>query len=140
MPNDTKIERLAKVPLFAHLSKRDLEAVAEMTDDLHIIAGRTLAREGDAAYVAYIVINGQAAISVDGEQVGTLGPGQMVGEMGLIDGGPRAATVTADTDMDVYVIEPGRFGTLLDRPGVAKALLQAAIKRLRNADQLLHRH
>jgi CRP-like cAMP-binding protein len=140
MPHDTKIQRLAAVPLFAQLTRRDLDHVAEMTDDLHVAAGRTIAREGEPAHVAYVIISGQAAISVDGERVGTLGPGEMVGEMGLIDGGPRAATVTAETDMDVYVIEPGRFGPLLDRPGIAKALLLATIKRLRQADQLLHRH
>ena len=140
MASDAKIKRLAAVPLFSRLSRKDLDAVAEATDDLHVAAGRTLAREGDAAYVAYVIVNGQAAISVDGERVGMVGPGEMVGEMGLIDGGPRAATVTADTDMDVYVIEPGRFSPLLDRPEICKALLQAAIKRLRQADQLLHRH
>jgi CRP/FNR family cyclic AMP-dependent transcriptional regulator len=140
MADDNKLTRLAEIPLFSKLSRKDLEIVAEMTDDLHISPGRVLAREGEAAYVAYIIISGQAAISVDGERVGTVGPGEMVGEMGLIDGGPRAATVTADGEMDVYVIEPGRFGPLLDRPGIAKALLQATIKRLRHADQLLHRH
>lgn len=140
MSNDTKIERLAAVPLFSRLSRKDLEAVAEMTDELEIKAGRQLAREGEPAYVAYVIISGQAAISVDGDRVGTVGPGEMVGEMGLIDGGPRAASVTADSDMEVYVIEPGRFGPLLDHPGIAKALLLASIKRLRQADQLLHHH
>jgi CRP-like cAMP-binding protein len=140
MADDTKIKRLAAVPLFSRLSRKDLDAVAEAMDDLHVAAGRVLAREGEAAYIAYVIVNGQAAISVDGERVGIVGPGEMVGEMGLIDGGPRAATVTADTDMDVYVIEPGRFGPLLDRPEISKALLQAAIRRLRQADQLLHRH
>ena len=140
MADDTKIKRLAAVPLFRRLSRRDLEAVAEMTDDLHIAAGRQLVREGDASYVAYVIVNGQAGVSVGGDRVGTVGPGEMVGEMGLIDGSPRTATVVSDTDMDVYVIEPGRFGPLLDRPEIAKALLLATVKRLREADQLLHRH
>jgi CRP-like cAMP-binding protein len=140
MADDVKLQRLAAQPLFSKLSRRELEQVAEMTDDLEIRTGRELAREGDPAYYAYVIVSGLAAIYVDGQKVGTVGPGEMVGEMGLIDGGPRAATVTADTDMAVYVIEPGRFGALLDHPGIAKALLLATIKRLRQADQLLHRH
>jgi CRP-like cAMP-binding protein len=65
----------------------------------------------------------------------------MVGEMGLIDGGVRAATVTADTDMDVYIIEPGRFRALLDEvPSLSRNLLVAMTRRLRKTDQLLHRH
>jgi CRP-like cAMP-binding protein len=91
--------------------------------------------------VAYVIVSGEAAVSVDGNTVGKIGPGEMVGEMGLIDGGLRAATVTADTDMDVYVIEPGRFRALLDDvPTLTKALLVSVTRRLRNADQLLHQH
>ena len=140
MADDTKLKRLAEIPLFSRLPRKDLELVAEMTDDLHVAPGRVLTREGDAAYVAYVIVSGQAAVSVGGERVSTLGPGEIVGEMGLIDSAPRTATITSDSEMDVYVIEPGRFGPLLDRPGIAKALLLATVKRLRQADELLHRH
>ena len=141
MSKDEKLERLSKVSLFSGLTRRQLEHVAEITDEVQVETGRVLARQGEPAHVAYVIVSGEAAISVDGQTVGNLGPNEMVGEMGLIDGGLRAATVTAASDMDVYVIEPGRFGTLLDEvPGLTKELLIAVTKRLRNADRLLHQH
>lgn len=141
MSKDAKIDRLAKVRLFSGLNHRQLEHLAEITDEVDVKAGRVLAREGEPAHVAYVIVSGQAAVTVDGQKVGLLGPGEMVGEMGLIDGGTRAATVTAETDMDVYVIEPGRFATLLDDvPSLTKALLVTITRRLRSADELLHHH
>jgi CRP-like cAMP-binding protein len=141
MSKDAKLDRLANVALFSGLSRRQLERVAEITDEVDVPAGRILARQGEPAHVAYVVVSGEAAVSVDGQEVGTIGADEMVGEMGLIDGGPRAATVTAKSDMDLYVIEPGRFGVLLDEvPGLTKELLIAVTRRLRNADRLLHQH
>ena len=141
MSKDLKIERLGQVALFKGLSRRELEQLAEIVDEVDVKAGRKLATEGEPAHVAYVIVSGTAAITVDGQQVGMVGPGEMVGEMGLIDGGVRAATVTAETDMDVYVIEPGRFRTLLDEvQSLSRNLLVAVTRRLRATDQLLHRH
>ena len=123
------------------LSRKDLEAVAEATDDLHVAAGRVLAREGDAAYVAYVIVTGQAAISV-GRRAGRHWsvPVRWWARWGSSTAAPERPRSQPTREMDVYVIEPGRFGPLLDRPEIAKALLLATIKRLRQADQLLHRH
>lgn len=141
MSRDAKLERLAKVRLFSGLNERQLEQIAEITDEVDVKAGRVIAREGEPAHVAYVIASGEATVTVDGQPVGKLGPGEMVGEMGLIDGGRRAATVTAETDMDVYVIEPQRFAALLDDvPALTKALLVSVTRRLRNADELLHHH
>ncbi|MEA3216532.1 MAG: hypothetical protein QOJ19_2688 [Acidimicrobiia bacterium] len=141
MSRDAKLERLAKVRLFSGLNDRDLGHIAEITDEVDVKAGRVLAREGEPAHVAYVIVSGEADVSVDGNSIGKIGAGEMVGEMGLIDGGPRAATVKAATDMDVYVIEPGRFRVLLDDvPSLTKALLVSVTRRLRSADQLLHQH
>ena len=141
MSKDVKVERLGQVPLFSDLSRRELEQLAEIVDEVDVKAGRKLAGEGEAAHVAYVIVSGTASITVDGQQVGIVGPGEIVGEMGLIDGGVRAATVTAESDMDVYVIEPGRFRTLLDEiPSLSRKLLVAMTRRLRKTDQLLHRH
>lgn len=141
MSKDAKLDRLAQVALFRGLSRRELEQVAEIVDEVDVKAGRKLATEGEAAHTAYVIVSGVAAISVDGQKVGMAGPGEMVGEMGLIDGGIRAATVTAETDLDVYIIEPGRFRTLLDEvPSLCRGMLVAMTRRLRATDQLLHRH
>jgi len=141
MSKDAKLDRLSQVPLLSGLSRRELEKVAEITDEVELKAGRKLATEGEPAHTAYVIVSGTAAISVDGQKVGTVGPGELVGEMGLIDGGPRAATITAESDMDVYIIEPGRFRVLLDDvPSLCRHLLLAMTRRLRQTDQLLHRH
>jgi CRP/FNR family transcriptional regulator, cyclic AMP receptor protein len=141
MSKDAKVDRLGQVALFNGLSRRDLERLAEITDEVDVKPGRKLTTEGDTAHVAYVIVSGTAAITVDGQQVGMVGPGEMVGEMGLIDGGVRAATVTAETDLDVYIIEPGRFRALLDEvPSLCRNLLVAMTRRLRKTDQLLHRH
>ena len=141
MSKDAKLDRLAQVGLFRGLSRRELEHVAEIVDEVEVRPGRKLATEGEPAHTAYVIVSGVAAISVDGQKVGMAGPGEMVGEMGLIDGGTRAATVTAETDMDVYIIEPGRFRALLDEvPSLCRGMLVAMTRRLRATDQLLHRH
>jgi CRP-like cAMP-binding protein len=139
MSKDAKVDRLRNVKLFSGLSDRDLAAVAEISTEVSVRAGTVLASEGHAGHEAFVIEKGEAEISVDGKVVGVIGAGEMVGEMGLIDGGKRAATIRAKTDMEVLVIEPGHFGALLDdHPSVTKALLVAVIQRLRNADRLLH--
>jgi CRP-like cAMP-binding protein len=139
MARDGKIDRLRTVALFSHLSDKDLAKVAEITTEVDLKQGQVLAREGAAGHEAFVIERGEAEITVDGKVVGTLGASELVGEMGLIDGGPRAATITAKSDLTVLVIEPGHFGALLDEiPSLTKALLLSVVKRLRNADRLLH--
>lgn len=78
------------------------------------------------------MINGKAAATVGGREIGVIGPGECVGEMALLDTAPRTATVTATTDMEVFVLEPRSLGDLLDRhPSVAKRMLAAMARRLR---------
>ncbi|MPY95738.1 MAG: cyclic nucleotide-binding domain-containing protein [Acidimicrobiia bacterium] len=134
----TKNDRLATVPLFSNLGRRELDRVAEVVTEVEVKAGTVLGREGHRGSEAFVIVTGTAAISIDGKQVASIGPGEVVGEMGLLDGGPRAATITAQTDMDLYVIEPGAFSPLLDEPSIAKALLKSVAARLRSADKLLH--
>ena len=134
----SKNERLAQVPLFSHLGRRELDRVAEVVTEVEVPAGRVLGREGHRGSEAFVIVSGTAAITIDGKKVATVGPGELVGEMGLLDGGPRAATITAETDMDLYIIEPGAFAPLLDEPSISKALVKSLASRLRAADKLLH--
>ena len=134
----SKNDRLAQVPLFSHLGRKELDRVAEVVTEVEVKAGAVLGREGHRGSEAFVIVSGTAAISIDGKQVASVGPGELVGEMGLLDGGPRAATITAETDMDLYIIEPGGFSPLLDVPSISKALVKSLAGRLRNADNLLH--
>lgn len=134
----SKNERLAAVPLFSHLGRRELDRVGEVVTEVRVKEGTVLGREGHHSSQAFVIVSGTASITIDGRKVATVGPGELVGEMGLLDGGPRVATITADEEMDVYVIEPGGFSPLLDEPSISKALVKSLAQRLRKADQLLH--
>ena len=133
----TKNERLAAVPLFSQLGKRELDRVAEVVTEVQVKEGTVLGREGHRSAEAFVIVKGTAGIYIDDRKVATIGEGELVGEMGLLDGGPRAATIIAETDMDLYVIEPGAFSPLLDEPTIAKALVISLVRRLRSADKLL---
>ncbi|MDH4145410.1 MAG: cyclic nucleotide-binding domain-containing protein [Acidimicrobiia bacterium] len=140
MSKDAKIDRLRSVHIFSKLSDADLRDVAEGTTEVAVKAGRVLARQGSTGAEAFVIESGEATITVDGAEVGVISAGEIVGEMGLLTGGPRAATITARTDMEVQVIEPGHFQALLDKPSITKALLLSVVERLRSADALLHHH
>ena len=133
----TKQERLAQVPLFSHLGRRELDKVSEVVTEIEVKQGAVLGREGHHSSEAFVIVSGTASITIAGREVAQVGAGELVGELGLLDGGPRAATITASTDMDLYVIEPGAFDALLDESSIAKALVRSLAKRLRHADQLI---
>ena len=134
----TKQERLAQVPLFSHLGRRELDKLAAVVTEIEVKQGAVLGREGHHSSEAFVIVSGTASITIGGREVAQVGPGELVGELGLLDGGPRAATITAATDMDLYVIEPGAFAPLLDEPSISKALVKSLASRLRAADKLLH--
>lgn len=138
MSQDQKLKRLGEIRLFSKLDRKHLEQVAEAVTEVDVKAGTVLARQGHRGGEAFVIVNGTAAVHVDDEEVAEIGAGELIGEMGLIDGGPRAATLVAKTDLDLYVIEPGHFQAVLDEPGVAKALLLSVTQRLRHVDELLH--
>jgi CRP-like cAMP-binding protein len=124
---------LEQVPLFAGLSRRHLGRVASVAAPKHYLAGATLVRVGAPADAFYIILDGAARVEIP---VGTvaLEPGDFFGEMALIDGEPRAATVTAATDMVVLVIPRPKFlALLMAEPKVALAMMTTLVQRLRAA-------
>jgi CRP-like cAMP-binding protein len=137
MRGDEKLDRLRKTRLFEGLDRHGLEAVAETTTEMQFPAGTVLAREGAAGHEAFVVVEGTLGVSIHGEQVATIGPGELAGELALLLREPRQATLTALTDVDLMVIEPGRFHTVLDQPAVARGLVLALARRLRDADAAL---
>ena len=135
---DGKQERLKSTKLFADLDRKELELVAEITTEVTVPAGTVLAREGHAGHDAFVIVSGSVDISVGGNRVGSLGPGELVGEMALLLHEERQATVTATEELDVMVIEPRRFGQLLDEvPSVSRTLVVSLARRLRDADKQL---
>jgi CRP-like cAMP-binding protein len=109
--------------------------VSEITQERTLGPGTVLCEQGRVAQCCYVILDGEAEVEVGGRLVATVGPGQTIGEMGLIDRLPRSASVTALTDMSVLVIEAGPFEVLLDTtPSLARSLLAELSSRIRNLD------
>jgi CRP/FNR family transcriptional regulator, cyclic AMP receptor protein len=125
---------LNRVPIFSGCSAKDLSAVARGLKEVNHKAGRVIAREGDPGIGLFIIAEGAATVSIGGKTKAKLGPGDFFGEIALLDGGPRTATVTADTDVKLYGLTEWVFrGLLQEHPAVAVKTLQAMAGRLRNA-------
>ena len=128
------IAQLAKVPLLAECSRRDLQSIARAVKDINHRAGTVIAREGDPGIGLFIIVDGTCDVSIGGRRKAKLGPGDFFGEIALLDGGPRTATVTAMTDVELLGLTEWVFrGLMIEQPSVAVKTLQAMAGRLRNA-------
>jgi CRP/FNR family cyclic AMP-dependent transcriptional regulator len=135
-----KVELLAQMPLFSQCSRRELGLVAALTVPAEIKNGAVLTREGASGDLAYVIARGRAEVNRNGRTLAMLGPGDVVGELSLIDGEPRSATVRARTDMAVLEIDGRDLRRLLKRaPSVVRKLLEALSQRLRDTDALAER-
>lgn len=133
---ETPLERLAKVPLLRECSKKDLEIIARLTTTLFVEVGATLLIEGTFAREMMIVVEGTASVHRHGAKVAEIGPGAIVGELGLLTGHPRNASVVADTKMELLVLASAEFSTLLDDvPSVTRKILNTLAMRLAEAEQ-----
>ena len=128
------IALLRTVPGFEGLSERQLNELVTLVDEVTLGPGQVLTREGAAGREAFIVIEGQGDVFVDGEPIANVGPGEFVGEMAMLDHEPRSATVRAETPMRVLVIGPRVFSTFLAHGGVARSMATLLSRRLRRAD------
>jgi len=138
---DPKIERLSKVQLFSACSKRDLSRIAALVEEIEAPAGLVLMRQGDPGREAFVIANGRAKVTIRGKRSAKLGPGDCFGEMALLHRAPRSATVTAETDMQLFVIGSREFSHLIDTvPSVARRVLAALAERLRAAERAQPHH
>lgn len=127
-----KEDLLRDVPLFSACTRKELSLISKLADRVEIGAGDVLTQEGSPGREFFVIAEGTAAVDVRGKVVAKLGPGDFFGEMALLDLGPRAATVRAESPMTVYVIEQRDFGRLLDDvPVVARKILAGLAARLR---------
>jgi CRP/FNR family cyclic AMP-dependent transcriptional regulator len=123
---------LRGVPLFQGMTDRSIEAIADLAETATFAAGDDLVREGEPGDTFLLLVDGTADVSQDGRRIRTLGPGEFLGEISLIDGGPRTATVTATTSIDALAIDRAGFARLMsDWPVVRLELVSALTQRLR---------
>jgi len=128
---DAKTKAIAKVPLFARCSKRELALVAGIADELDLPAGKVLTREGAAGREFFVLLKGSAEVRTGDRKRAVLGPGEFLGEIALVSSRPRTATVTAATPVHVLVIVDKEFRALLQRvPSIQVKVLEALADRL----------
>jgi CRP/FNR family transcriptional regulator, cyclic AMP receptor protein len=129
---DDKIEALRGVPLFEALSKRDLNLVARHADEVECEPGEVLVRQGAVGQEFVLIVEGQAKVERDGKVLAHIGGGDFFGEMALLDGKGRSATVTVEKPSKLLVIPSQAFNTLLDEvPGLQRKMLVTLSERIR---------
>ena len=132
---NAKLELLKGVPLFADCSKRELEAVASLADELDIPAGHDLTKEGARGAEFIVIAEGGADVRRRGRKVNTLGSGDFLGEIALVTGAPRTATVTTTEPSRLLVLTAAAFRRLLrETPSLQLKVLDALARRLPAAD------
>ena len=133
-----KADVLKKVPLFSGLSRRHLHLIAAEADEVKEDAGTVLTKQGGLGLEFLLILEGSARVERDGTVIAHLGPGDFFGEMSLIDGLPRSATVIAECPTVLLVIQSRSFRSLLDAvPELQRKLLVTLCARLRAADARL---
>ena len=131
-----KVDVLATLPLFEACTRREMDQIADISLEARKPAAAVLTREGQAGGIAFVILAGTAEVRRGEHFLGTLGPGDMVGELSLIDGRPRSATVTAVSDLHVLEINSDDFGALLDKaPHFTRNLLRSLSLRIRHMDE-----
>ena len=129
-------DTLKRVPLFADLERRELEQIANSMKERTFEAGDTIATEGQGGVGFFVIDEGSASVSVGGEDRGRLGPGDYFGEVALIGGTDRTATVRAETSLRCYGLSSWEFRPMVEHnAAIAWKLLQAMAKRLHAVEQ-----
>jgi len=106
---DPKLNALSRVPLFAHLSRRELGFIGREGDEVDVPAGRTLTRQDRAGDTFYVLLEGSAEVKVDGKRRRLLNAGDFFGEISMLDRGLATATVTTLTDAHLFVMSHAQF-------------------------------
>ena len=130
---DAKLEMLRRVPLLEGLGRKELEEVGRLCDEVDLPAGRVLMREGESGDEFYLVLEGSVRVDRGGATVATLGPGQFLGEIALVDHGPRTATATCETACRLLVLGHREFNSVMASSAeIRTRVLTALAQRVRH--------
>ncbi len=128
------IAQLKAIPLFSSLSKRELGHVARLMRHQTFSAGSAMVLEGEPGHGLFLIQDGRASVRKKGRTVARFGPGDFFGEIAVLDGGPRTASVYADTEAVCLTLASKEIKPLLeDQPSVAHKMLQEVVRRVRQA-------
>ncbi len=139
MSRQSHLDHLASVSLFSTCTKKELQAVARAGDELVLPAGKVLCEQGTLGREAFVIIAGTAEVRRNDKKVATVGPGTCVGELSLLDHGPRTATVVAESEVTALVIGVREFASIIDEvPSISHKLLRALAARIRDLDTQIY--
>src|SRR5262245_12662007 len=129
----SKLDHLQRVSLFEGCSRKELQSIAKAGDEIRMTAGTIIVDQGQMGREAFVVLDGQVSVKRNGRKIVSLGPGAVVGELSLLDHGPRTASVTCDTDCNLFVIDQRHFRGVLEKsPSLAMKLLGTLAGHIRN--------
>jgi CRP-like cAMP-binding protein len=126
---------LRQVPLFSHCSDKELKQIVGLGTPATVPSGRELTKPGQHGREFFILLSGKARCLLGDKEVATFGPGDFFGEMALLDGKPRSATVTTEGEVEALVLDSREFRRLVEvSPALALKMLESIAGRLREAD------
>ena len=129
--SDAKVDALKKAPLFEGLSRKELEHLAQLADDLEVPAGKVLTRQGDTGREFFVLMDGEVDVVRDGELLATRSSGDFIGEISILEDMPRTATVTAKTPVRLFVLTAQSFRSFVEEaPEVENKVLRTLARRL----------
>ena len=132
MARDEKLDHLRKVPLFSRMNQRQLERLGQLADEIEVGLDEVLAEQGRVGHEFFIVLDGRLMVLDGRKPVAQLGPGDFFGEIALLDGRPRTATVRAEGITRLLVVGHREFHALMDEfPELRKTVLEEVAARLR---------
>lgn len=130
--SDSKLDLLRRVPLFAHCSADSLESVASNTDEVDVDGGRTLISQGEPSDTFYVLLDGEAEVSIDGRRLRNLRAGDFFGEISMLDRGPATATVATTKPSRMMVMSHMQFrDAIKGNQDLLLQVLAAVAERLR---------
>ena len=135
MARDEKLDHLRTVPLFARMGHRELERLGQLADEIEVGLDQVLAEQGRTGHEFFVVLEGRLTVLDGRRPIAQMGPGDFFGEIALLDGRPRTATVRADGIARLLVVGHREFHALMDEfPSVRTAVLEAVAERLRRTE------
>ena len=136
MAPEDYLDHLAGIELFSGLNREELKRIAQASDEVSVDQDRVLMTEGAPGHEAYVVIEGTALVERNDQKIAEVGAGSYFGELALLDGGVRTATVTALTPMRLLVLGRREFvGVLEEVPGLASRIMATLAGQVRLLDE-----
>jgi CRP/FNR family transcriptional regulator, cyclic AMP receptor protein len=131
---DARAARLKAVPLFAHCTAKQIQFMVTQVEDMDFPAGRVLCTEGKSGGDFFVLLSGAADVTRKGRKIAKMAPGDFFGEIALVDGGPRTATVTTTVPSRCLVLGPRQFQNVLHQDSdIAHSVMKALTLRVREA-------